>query len=280
MPTIEEEDETAQDEETPPPSRPPTPPPPPPPLPNYNRHVCPICRVMVKLTDKTRTCSCKIQDRGQGFGADYIGERLYLLDDQESPVGTIAYIRGLENHPLRGELRDIETAIDLVRRTNTRRPPDRMSSSDESGMEADIEPEDSGSSSCHGFSTTSTTDSEEGRPRTIRDEIPPEDLPEYDRILGIIQGTIPPEQPPKRRSTTRDDLLDQEDTQEQAPAGASLGAPTHEPGPSQQPQQQPMPQDQDQADREGISPGPIKTRSGKRLQRTPAFKTKRGKGRR
>ena len=78
---IEEGVEPEQDTETPTPQNPQPPPrPPPTPPPNYNRHLCPTCHVMVKLTDGTRTCSCKIQARRQGLGADYGNERLYLLD--------------------------------------------------------------------------------------------------------------------------------------------------------------------------------------------------------
>ena len=122
------------------------------------------------------------------------------------------YIRGLENHPLRGEEPDIQHALDLIKRTNTRRPPDKLTSSDESeGADDEANEESDGSSSFHGFSTPSSEEPEEqqGEQDRRRPEIPEEDIPEYERILGIIQGTIPPEQPPRRPSSTRDDLLDE-----------------------------------------------------------------------
>ena len=186
-----------------------------------------------------------IQEKGQGLGADYANEKLYLLDDQERQVDTIQYIRGLENHPLRGEEPDIQNAIDLVRRTNTRLPPNTVSSSDESGQEADTED----SSSCHGFSTPSGTDEEDEADKEVPGpnidevketdtaqipDIAEEDRPDYERILAIIQGRLPPEPrpdtPPRRRSTTRDDLLDEE-----APAEIQAGAPTHTPTTPPQP---------------------------------------------
>ena len=194
-----------------------------------DRSVHPRPQVMVKLAKGKRTCSCKIQAEGQGLGPDYTRERLYLLDAQERPVDTIAYIRGLENHPLRGEEPDIQHAINLIKRTNTRRPPDRLTSSDES-EEADDEAneESDGSSSFHGFSTTSSEGPEEqpDEQEIRRPEIAEEDVPEYERILRIIQGTIPPEQPPRRQSSTRDDLLDQGGTAEGPSASNQTGART------------------------------------------------------
>ena len=198
---------------------------------------------MVKLTNKRRTCSCKIQERQQGLGADYKNEKLYLLDDRERQVGTIAYIRGLENHPLRGVEPDIQSALNLIRRTNTRRAPDTLSTSDESTRDADTETDSSGP--CHGFSTPTTTESEdddepEGEAAqqdlhqvpTVMNE---EDQAEHDRILAIIQGRLPPEPrpdtPPRRRSTTRDDLLEEDN----APAEIQAGAPTHTPTTPPQP---------------------------------------------
>ena len=178
---------------------------------------------MVKLKDGTRTCSCRIQMGGQGLEPDYRGERLYLLDAQERRVGTIAYIRGLENHPLRGTEPDIQEAINLIRRTNTRRPPDRMMSSDESGGEAEADVESNDSGSFHGLSTASSEEAE-GETQAEEDgnnegaeqgaqgpEIAEEDRDDYEWILAIIQGRIPPPEPPTRRqSSTRDDLLDED----------------------------------------------------------------------
>ena len=83
----------------------------------------------------------------------------------------------------------------LIRRTNTRRAPDRMSSSDDTDGLADDE------RSFHGFRTSEMSTSSE-------EELNEEDQAELQRILGIIQGRIPPEAPPRRRSSTRDDLLE------------------------------------------------------------------------
>ena len=195
---------------------------------------------MVKLTDGTRTCSCKIQANLQGFGADYRNERLYLLDEQERQVATIAYIRGLENHPLRGTNPDIQEALRLLRRTNTRRPPDTLSSSEESATREDEhETEEDSSGPCHGFSTPTTTDSDDQGPELDNQEeaqpqepdIAEEDRPTYEWILAIIQGAIPAPEPPehstRRPSSTRDDWLE---TDAVAPGAASArnqeGAPT------------------------------------------------------
>ena len=149
---------------------------------------------MVKLKDGRRTCSCRIVESGQSLGPDYEAEVLHLLDPLSYPDGTINYVRGLENHPNRGTDPDIQRALKLIRRTNTRRAPDRMSSSDETDRQADDE------ESFHGFRTSEMTS-------TSEDELTEEDQRELERILGIIQGRIPPEAPPRRRSSTRDDLL-------------------------------------------------------------------------
>ena len=222
---------------------------------------------MVKLTDKRRTCSCRIQERKQGLGAEYANEKLHLLDNKERQVATIAYIRGLENHPLRGVEPDIQSAINLVRRTNTRRPPDKLSSSDESGRDADTETDSS--SSFHGFSTPTPTESEEDEDETCAGaqgpDIDEEDRPEYERILAIIQGRLPPERrldtPPRRRSTTRDDLLDEGE----APAEIQAGAPTHTPATPPQPST---------SSGDETSPIRFEMRSGRVLTGAPSKKKK------
>ena len=57
-------------------------------------------------------------------------------------------------HPNRGTDRAIEDAINAIRTTNTRKPPDKISSSEESDQHADNE-----SSSCHGGSSEMDADS-------------------------------------------------------------------------------------------------------------------------
>ena len=228
---------------------------------------------MVKLTSKRRTCSCKIQERLQGLGADYANERLYLLDNKERQVDTIAYIRGLENHPLRGVEPDIQSALNLIRRTNTRRAPDTLSTSDESSRDADTETDSSGP--CHGFSTPTTTESEdddepeEEPSQPTLHEVPTvlneEDQAEHDRILAIIQGRLPseprPDTPPRRRSTTRDDLLEEEAT----PAEIQAGAPAHE--------EATPPQPSTSSDEE-TSPMKFAMRSGRIITGAPTKKKK------
>ena len=160
--------------------------------------------MMVKLKDGRRTCSCKIGTNLQSLGPDYRAEVLHLLDPLGYPEGQIDYVRGLENHPHRGTDPDIQRALNLIRMTNTRRPPDALSTSEDSVEMADDE------GPFHGYRTSDmTTSPEEESNLTNRwGDYTPEDCQELDRILGIIQGTIPPEQPPRRHSTTRDDLLD------------------------------------------------------------------------
>ena len=176
--------------------------------------LCPACHMMVKLKNGTRTCSCAMQAMEQSLGPDYQAVVLHLLDIQGEPVVQIDYIRGLENHPLRGTKRDIQRAINLIRRMNTRGPPDRMSSSDEDVHLADDE------EPCQGFSTSPPTEPE-------KFEIAEEDRPEYNRILAIIQGRLPPERPPRRQSSTRDDLLDRDMATPGTSTQNQAGAPTH-----------------------------------------------------
>ena len=57
-------------------------------------------------------------------------------------------------HPNQGKDRAIEDAINAIRTTNTRKPPDKISSSEESDQHADNE-----SSSCHGGSSEMDADS-------------------------------------------------------------------------------------------------------------------------
>ena len=160
--------------------------------------------MMVKLKDGRRTCSCKIGTSLQSLGPDYRAEVLHLLDPLGYPEGQIDYVRGLENHPHRGTDPDIQRALNLITRTNTRRPPDVVSSSEDSeGMADDEGP-------FHGYRTSDMSTSTEEQPAETNrwGNYSAADREELDRILGIIQGTITPEQPPRRHSTTRDDTLE------------------------------------------------------------------------
>ena len=134
------------------------------------------------------------------MGPDYDAEILHLLDDQGDPICQIQYVRGLESHPNRGTDPGIQRALNLIRRMNTRRPPERVSSSDEAGQQADDEgPVHDDEGPCHGFSTSPETEQED-------EEMDKEDLPEYNRILAIARGLAPPETPP--RTKRRHQLID------------------------------------------------------------------------
>ena len=204
---------------------------------------------MVKLRNGNRTCNCKIVEADQSLGPDYEREILHLLDGQDNPVSQIRYVRGLENHPNRGTDPGIQRALHLIKRTNTRRPPDTMSSSDEAGQHADDE------GPCHGFSTSPETEPEDY-------EMNEDDLPEYNQILAVARGLAPPEPPPRRRSTTRNDLLDEED---EAPAQIQAGAPTHA---------TPTPPQPSTSSEDEVSPLKFEMRSGKILTRAPTKKKK------
>ena len=78
-------------------------------------------------------------------------------------------MRGLENHPNRGTDPDMQPAIFLIRRTNIRRPPDRMSSSDDAEHYVD----DKGPG--HGFDSSPPTEPEDEA------EMEEEDLPKFNR---------------------------------------------------------------------------------------------------
>ena len=170
---------------------------------------------MVKLKDGRRTCSCKIGANHQSLGPDFEAEVLHLLDPLGYPDGAIDYVRGLESHPHRGTDPDIQRALNLIKRTNTRRPPDRLSTSDESDRAADDE-------SFHGFRTSSMSPSTEEEIEDWLDNLSLKDRKEHSRILAIIQGRIPPEKPPRRASSTRGDTLDAE-----RPAGDQETVPPH-----------------------------------------------------
>ena len=169
--------------------------------------------MMVKLKDGRRTCSCKIGTNLQSLGPDYQAEKLHLLDPLGYPEGQIDYVRGLENHPNRGTDPDIQRALYLIKRTNTSRPPDTVSTSEDSEEMADDE------GPFHGYGTSDMSTSPEQEPNVSNrwGNYSAEDCQELDRILGVIQGRTPPEQPPRRHSTTRDDLLEaRTPTQDQA----------------------------------------------------------------
>ena len=78
--------------------------------------------MMFKLKDGRRACSCKIETNHQSLGPDFKAEVLHLLDPLGYPEAQIDYVRGLESHPNRGTDPDIQRALKLIRRTNTRRP--------------------------------------------------------------------------------------------------------------------------------------------------------------
>ena len=93
----------------------------------------------------------------------------------------------------------------MIRRTNTRRPPDRMSTSDEEDDQADDE------GPCHGFSTATSTEPEDQEQREPEHQAPDfeieeEDRPMFNRILAIIQGKLPPDS--ATRTAAKEDIID------------------------------------------------------------------------
>ena len=91
-------------------------------------------------------------------------------------VGTVDYVRGLDTHPNRGMDPTVRNAISLIRRTNTRRPPDRISSSDDSDRQADSE------GPCHTFPSSSDSPEEQEYYHVVAAE----DVPTFKDILAII----------------------------------------------------------------------------------------------
>ena len=113
---------------------------------------------MIKLKSGKRTCGCEARQAQLQLEPDVIQESLHLVDSEDRQVGQVDYIRGLESHPNRGTDPAIRDAIRAIRQTNTRLPPNVISSSEESEHEADIDT----SGSCHGFSSSSETEDEMG----------------------------------------------------------------------------------------------------------------------
>ena len=99
----------------------PTPPPPPARL---NKNICPECATLFKLFDGRRTCSCKEKSLGHQLGVDTKGKSLDIVDKDGKQLGTIAYIRGMDD-PRHTDIGPIPDATSAVVGVKFRREPRR-----------------------------------------------------------------------------------------------------------------------------------------------------------
>ena len=97
--------------------------------------MCGTCHTMIKLRDGSRTCIHRCGELGHELGVDTVHKNIAVVDSQDRPIGRVAYIRGLPDHPQRQEARivDIEAAIFV---TETPDPPE-----EESSTEGSIQPD-------------------------------------------------------------------------------------------------------------------------------------------
>ena len=68
---------------------------------------------MIKCKDGRRTCTHACATLDYEFGADTINKSLAIVDSQDRTIAHVAYVRGLDNHPLRGQselLTELETS--------------------------------------------------------------------------------------------------------------------------------------------------------------------------
>ena len=86
---------------------------------------------MFKLIDGTRMYMHKCIDRDDEFAPDVTGRALDIRDDQKRLVSNIAYMRGLEDHPLRDHVRVVHQLEASLAATNTMAAPDQESTSEE-----------------------------------------------------------------------------------------------------------------------------------------------------
>ena len=153
---------------------------------NLNNHMCKTCATLIKLVDGRCICVHKTKAEDLSYRVDATGNALDLLTNKGQLYGTIAYVRGLQNHPLRETVpfvAKLERALDA---TNTMLPPSRESTSEEE----------------------SPLDSASHESESDDDDIPP-----Y-RVLAIEPvGDAPPthntqegDAPPQNELTCEDDL--------------------------------------------------------------------------
>ena len=68
---------------------------------NPNKNLCPTCGTLIKLVDGRRTCVHKTKQGDLNYSPDVTGKALDLKTNEGLLYGTIAYVRGLQQHPLR-----------------------------------------------------------------------------------------------------------------------------------------------------------------------------------
>ena len=167
---------------------------------NPNKHLCTTCGTLIKLIDGRRTCVHRTLEEKIRYQPKR--DALDLITEQGDLYGTIAYVRGLQEHPLRDVrpfVAKLETALD---NTNTMLPPSRESTSEEEEQEP--EPETAYDAS------GSDTDS----------------IPPYNVIAVEPIGDVPPthdtyegDAPPGQRDTCEDDLPSTEGDKERSGLG-------------------------------------------------------------
>ena len=86
---------------------------------------------MFKLVDGTRTCMHEMLARDDAFVPDMVDGVIDIQDHQRQLYGTIAYVRGLDTHPLRGHARVIHTLESALQATGTMTAPEEESTTDE-----------------------------------------------------------------------------------------------------------------------------------------------------
>ena len=154
--------------------------------PNLGKHLCRKCRTLFRLSDGTRTCMHQCFERQDEFAPDVANQTLDIRDSQKRLVGTIAYVRGLEDHPLRDHVRVVHQLEASLAATNTMPAPNQESTTDED----DSEPDD--------------PNSDESQ----------DSIPDY-RV--IQENPEPVTRPARLQSETREDMLDEDSMEPAAP---------------------------------------------------------------
>ena len=109
------------------------------PAPNPNKNLCRQCHTMFKLVDGTRTCMHEMLERDDSFVPDMEDGFLDIRDEHRRLYGTIAYARGLDTHPLRGQARVIHTLEAALSATGTMAAPEEESTTDEDRQEEETD---------------------------------------------------------------------------------------------------------------------------------------------
>ena len=104
-------------------------------MPNPDKHLCRQCHTMFKLVDGTRTCMHEMLQRDDAFVPDMEDGVIDIRDSHRRLFGTIAYARGLDTHPLRGQAKVIHTLEAALAATGTMAAPEEESTTDEERVE-------------------------------------------------------------------------------------------------------------------------------------------------